>query len=150
VTVDPLGLVSGAAPRRAGETARLVEGPSFDALLRQARTGEISSHVPVRVARNAGITLSDEQLTRLAAAADRAESEGAARALVLIDGKALTMDVPTRTITGKVDASATRVLAGIDAVVTVGPEGVRRVERDAMLSRLLPARRPWDDGEEAA
>jgi hypothetical protein len=95
--------------------------PSFDQLLRSARSGSLSSGLPVKLAPGASVELSQEQLTRLAQAADLAESRGVSRGVFLIDGMALTMDVPVRTITGRVDASPTGVLDGIDAVVNVAP-----------------------------
>jgi hypothetical protein len=98
--------------------SQLHEGPSFDQMLQQAQGGQISSGIPIRVSRQAGVDLSGSQLTRLADAADRAEAAGASRALVMIDGMVLTMDVPQRTITGKADTGSTKVLNGVDAVVT--------------------------------
>jgi hypothetical protein len=102
--------------------SQLAEGPAFDQFLQQAQAGQISSGIPVRVSRQAGVSLSGSQMVRLADAADRAEAAGASRALVMIDGMLLTMDVPQRTITGQADISSTKVLNGVDAVVTVAPD----------------------------
>ncbi|MDX2130563.1 MAG: hypothetical protein SFY69_00750 [Planctomycetota bacterium] len=148
MTVDPLGLLArtgGGAARASADVPRLIEGESFGALLEKARAGEVSSSVPVRVAREAKVTLDTAQLSRLSYAADRAESEGVARAVVLIDGMALTMDVPTRTVTGALDTNSTRVRTGFDAVVTVGTRGETTLTREALLDRLSPVRRPGED-----
>ncbi|MCW5775123.1 MAG: hypothetical protein KIS87_01580 [Phycisphaeraceae bacterium] len=102
-------------------------GSEFAALLASAQSGELQTGLEVTVARGAGVQLSPSQLERLAVAADRAHAEGASRALVLIDGMALELDVLSRTITGGVDLEAEGVLTGIDAVVRVGAAGVPRV-----------------------
>jgi hypothetical protein len=111
----------GAAPfgPLTGSQGASVEGSDFASLLRQAREGEVSSGRPVTLARGAGVNLSADQLQRLAAAADRAEAEGATRALVMIDGQALRLDVTTREVTGAADLSRPGVMSGIDAVVTL-------------------------------
>jgi hypothetical protein len=132
-------------------TSRLAEGPSFDQLLQQAQTGQVSSGIPIRVARQAGVDLSPSQLTRLADAADRAEATGASRALVMIDGMVLTMDVPQRTITGQADLSSTKVLNGVDAVVTVAAASgdlpnqappINPSTMNASLLKILAGRQP--------
>lgn len=103
-------------------------GGEFAALLAKARAGDVHTGLEVTVARGAGVQLSPSQLERLAIAADRAHAEGASRALVLIDGMALELDVLARTITGTVDLETEGVLTGIDAVVRVGAAGAPRVE----------------------
>ena len=110
------------APAKVSGAPQLLEGQTFQQLLEQASTGQVSSDLPRRGSRHAGVDLTPSQLNRLAAAADRAEAAGASRALVMIDGMVLQMDVGLRTITGKADTSTTRVLNGVDAVVTVAPE----------------------------
>jgi hypothetical protein len=101
---------------------------SFAALLEQARAGNVESGVPLRVPSQLGLNLNQSQVERLMKAADQAEAQGAARALVMMDGMGITLDVGTRTVTGTVDASKPGVLEGIDAVVVAGvdpnsPEG---------------------------
>jgi len=90
---------------------------AFADLLAKAQAGEVSSHVPVTVANGAGVSLSDEQLRRLSIAADRAEASGVSRALVLIDGMALRLDVGVRQVTGRVELGPGAALAGVDGVV---------------------------------
>lgn len=115
--VRPTG-AEGGAPGRGS----IAGGGSFADMLREASSGS-AGRAPVSVAKNAGVDLSPGQLERLAQAADRAQAEGADRALVLIDGMTLKLDVATRTITGRVTADGSvkgpRVHTGVDAVVTV-------------------------------
>ncbi len=103
--------------------ARAGDGAEFRSLLERAQGGEVSSGLPVTIAPGAGVTLTQAQLTRLADAADRAEAQGASRALVLIDGMALRLDVGVREVTGAAEIKADTVLTGIDAVISVGPGG---------------------------
>jgi hypothetical protein len=100
-------------------------GLDFAQLLSQARAGQIQSNIPVRAAQGSGVELSESQLARLGKAADLAEANGATRAAFIIDGKVVSMDVPTRTITGSIDATTTKVIDGIDAVVSVAEPGSR-------------------------
>lgn len=93
-------------------------GADFQNLLKQAKQGLVRSDLPVSIAKNASVELSPEQTERLAQAADRAAAAGLTSALVVIDGQTLTLDVQTRTITGKFDAAPARV-AHFDGVVTV-------------------------------
>ncbi|MCA9287660.1 MAG: hypothetical protein KDA05_03695 [Phycisphaerales bacterium] len=112
----------------------------FQALLREARNGTVETGLPVTVARGVDIELSDEQLERLARAADRAQSAGATRALVAIDGRLLELDVATRQITAEhapadADAQApanAAVIVGIDGVVDAGDRraGTRAANAD--------------------
>lgn len=88
---------------------------SFASLLQKAGRGEISSGRPVTVDPSANIELTDDQLDRIATAADRIEAAGSSRAVVLIDERAVTLDVMTRRVTGEIDM-AEAVATGIDAV----------------------------------
>jgi hypothetical protein len=111
---------SGGAAGREGRVA----GADFGTLLEQARAGSLSSGRTVTIGRGAGVSLSDEQIARVSAAADRAESQGATSALVMIDGMALKLDLTMREVTGKVNMEGGGVLTGVDAVVSVpGPKG---------------------------
>ncbi len=145
MSLDPLAILRlGAgllrAGNRVGAAPRPIEGASFDELLGKARAGEIASGVPIRVTKESGVTLNDSQRARLAVAADKAEAEGVGRAVVLIDGQVLSLDVPTRTITGAVDPGKTQVQAGHDAVITVAAESAppKAVDGAALLMKLKP------------
>jgi hypothetical protein len=93
--------------------------PAFASLLEQARAGEIASGREITIASSADLKLTPDQLQRLALAADRAEAQGATRAIVLMDGQAFRVDITMREITGAVDINSPAVLTGIDALVTV-------------------------------
>lgn len=116
---------AGKTPGGAGAVKPLASGSGtldFAKLLAQAREGEVSSHAPVQVGKGAKFTLSEGQLETLAKLADQAEAQGATKALCLIGGEAYSLDVATRTITGKVDISKPGVNVGFDAVL-VAPGG---------------------------
>jgi hypothetical protein len=98
-------------------------GPDFAALLQKARAGQIRTDLPVTLAAGVKIDLSDAQLARIAGATDLAQSQGAARALVMIDGLAVKVDVATRQIMGLADAKPGAVITGIDAIVHVDSAG---------------------------
>lgn len=125
VAAGLLKLLSSTALGRssAAQRPQPTEPSGFASLLDRARSGSLSSGLGVTIDEFAGIELSADQLARLADAADRAQAQGAQRALVLIDGQALTMDVALREVTGRADISGGRVLTGIDAVVSVPPAG---------------------------
>ena len=89
----------------------------FDELLAEARAGQLSSGRTV----SAGFELSPQQLDRLAGAADLAEASGASRAMLLLDGRAMVLDVSTRTISGELSLSSQ--IERIDAAVYVPAEG---------------------------
>jgi len=131
VSTDYLKLLAGGVKPAALDRSPLAQlgradiGPtSFSTLLDQAKSGAIDSGMPVSIARNAGVELSDEQLTRLASAVDRAEAAGASRALVHLDGMWLAVDVGTRQVTGIEKLDPLKAATGIDTVI-------RAPQRDA-------------------
>lgn len=146
----------GSGIRPAGPEARprtTVEsgGPGFADLLAKAQGGEITSGLPVTIAKGAGVDLNAEQLARVGAAADRAQAAGADRAVVLIDGAAVKLDVATRTVTGPADLNPGAVHGDIGAVVVAaGPAGAQAARQAAdsggktLLKALAPAARDDD------
>jgi hypothetical protein len=109
----------------------------FAELLEKARSGEIETSLPVTIDPAVDLEFSTEQLARLAKAADRAEAEGLATALVQLDGKNLTLDVQSRRITGLVPDGG--VASGIDGVVIApvaeGAAGALAGSLDQLASR---------------
>ena len=99
-------------------TAPLEQQP-FDELLASAKAGRLSSGRAISTAHE-GEPISPEQLQRLAIAADRAESSGAQRAVLLLDGRALLLDVATRTVS--MELSASSALEKIDMALYVPTE----------------------------
>ncbi|CAN5705988.1 hypothetical protein BH11PLA1_BH11PLA1_09010 [soil metagenome] len=105
----------------------------FEALLKSAAQGKVSSELPVQIAQGTAVELSPEQLQRVAKAADTAQAKGLTSALLLVDGHALTLDVQTRTITGTFDAASIGSRVGqFDGVLAVPAEGA------AEAAQVLP------------
>ncbi len=92
----------------------------FAHMLDQACKGEMRTDVPVAVAPGIELALTPAQESALSAAADRAESVGAANALVLLDDMTLLLDVIGRQVVDTPDLASAGVLSGIDAVVRAG------------------------------
>lgn len=107
-----------AAGLHARVASRVPEPPSTQAG-EFARALANEGAIPVRIAPGVDVALSEDQLARLAPEADKAEANGAGRALVLMDGKVYKLDVAARTITGMVGADSGSVEAGYDAVISV-------------------------------
>jgi len=108
-------------PPASRPTAPLEQQP-FDELLASAKAGRLASGRSVSTAHE-GEPISPEQLQRLAVAADRAESSGAQRAVLLLDGRALVLDVATRTISEELSASS--AMEKIDMAVYVPTESAQ-------------------------
>lgn len=113
-----LGAAGGVRAGAAGSPALRGGAVDFARLLEQAQAAELESGRQVTVARGVDVSLCEDQLGRIAAAADRAEAAGAITAAVLIDGEALVMDVAARTITGRVDMGAGEAFYGVDTIVS--------------------------------
>lgn len=117
---DPLRSLRSTVRRPGDESAPADD--AFAQALDKARAGQLASDRPIRVLNSAGGSLTDAQLNRLAAAADRAEASGAHRAMFLLDGQAVTMDLATRTVTSIAPLKPGTPTVGIDAVMQV-PSG---------------------------
>lgn len=101
-----------------------VQAGDFSALLRQAQSGELVSNAPVSIARDAGVSLTEDQLAKLSIAADKAEAAGVRTALVLLDGQSVTLDVANRVVTGPAEYGEGGVLGGLDGVINLArPNG---------------------------
>lgn len=110
--VAPAVARTASAPANAGQI-------DFAQMLTKAQAGELTSGMVVHTAVHSGVELNPMQLARLSVAADRAEAQGATRAIALIDGQAVHLDVPTRTVLGKADLSSGKTVTNIDAVIVV-------------------------------
>jgi hypothetical protein len=111
-----------------------LEHQPFDELLAKASKGLIASGRPVSARFAAGEPFTGQQLARLSAAADLAEAAGAARALLLMDGRGLVLDVPTRTLAAELSADAASRVTGLDAAVFVAG--------DSAASTMVPLKPP--------
>lgn len=99
-----------------------LEAQGFDELLHLVSKGEVSSGAPVRVSDLIDPPLDDEQRSRLAAAADLAQAAGSRRALALLDGRGLVLDVADRTVTQELAAGVSAVTVNLDAAIFVAGE----------------------------
>ncbi len=126
----------GSGIRPAGGEQPAAGAASFAEMLESAKAGTVSSGLAVEVAPDAGVNLTNDQLARVAQAADRAEASGAHRALVEIDGQRLMLDVASRTVTGHAAEGPGGVVTGVDAVIRVPDAGQGQSE-----SRIVPL--PW-------
>lgn len=129
-------------PGVAGPRAPGTSSSDFASLLKNAQAGQVSSGIPVTVSPRLGdVGLSESQLSRLSAAADKAEASGMTRAVALVDGQAFVLEVQTRTISARIDPTKD-ALTGIDGVIGVPPaagaggvlEGVIDGAKSALLS----------------
>jgi hypothetical protein len=135
-------LASGSRPGAVGAPAGVEQGSTLEAgqfaqLLEKARGGELGSNRPVTIAPEAAgkVKLSDDQLAKIALAADKAEAEGVRKALVVLDGQQVVLDVAHRTITGEAGLKDGAVLAGVDGVINLSKVFVPGVQK-------VPALRP--------
>jgi hypothetical protein len=116
----------GAADVRASEGIE-----AFGDLLQKAQAGSLETGLPVSIAAGAEVELSESQLAELGRLVDRAHAEGATRMAVLVDGKALDVDVLSRRVLGELDLADGKVMTGIDGVVKLDTD-------DAGTSLTLP------------
>lgn len=93
---------------------------AFEKLLEKAQAGSLETGLPVSVASGADVELSELQLGELSRLVDRAHADGATRIAVLVEGKALDVDVLSRRVLGELDLSNGRVMTGIDGIVQLG------------------------------
>lgn len=100
----------------------LFESRGFEDLLAQALNGTVRSERDVRCACELQPPLDSSQLARLSAAADRAEAMGATRALMMIDGRGLEVDIAARAVMSELRAGDAGQLLHIDAAMVVGDE----------------------------
>lgn len=145
MTNSPLSLLQKLASRgttvAAGTAAASAAGapPStgfdFASLVSKAKSGQAVSDLPVTVSPRTGVELSAEQLQRLGSAADKAAAAGLQTALVLIDGKTLTLDVHKRQVTGAAQPTQ-QAITGIDGVVAVPDPGQEELGAEPQLLPL--------------
>jgi len=106
--------------------------PSFESLLAEVRSGKVRSSRDVRAASGLELDLGAPERERLSIAVDAAEAAGAKKVLVLLDGRALSVNVPERSIDACEPLDSARVVTGIDGVV-VAPD-VAAAELRAMFA----------------
>lgn len=107
----------GDAPSTNAAPGAPIESAGFSELLRAARAGELRSERPLSLAKGTEGKLSENQLDRLAVAADAAEASGSRRLLAVIDGNAVTIDIDSRTVHSVNADYTSKVLSDVDSVV---------------------------------
>ncbi len=107
-------------PQRPGKSGTGVPEGTFQEMLERARAQAIklSGHAQQRLAK-ANRTLSEEEMTQLARAVDRAAAKGSRDALVLMRDLALVVSVKNRTVITAVDGNRIRenIFTNIDSAV---------------------------------
>ena len=109
----------GTASGAGGGVPALFESQSFDELLHGATAGQMRSGRPVQVAEGVHPSLDATQLDRLGAAADRAEASGARRALMMLDGRGLVLDVAARCVESELKPGDVDGVLRVDAAMVV-------------------------------
>jgi flagellar operon protein len=117
----PPGVAPVAPPPPAQQNAPAGElrGPSFaDVLGTQTGGVEFSRHAAQRLERR-GIDVDASTMNRLSDGVDRAASKGSRSSVVLVDGTAFVVSVPSRTVITAVDPGHMReqVFTNIDSAV---------------------------------
>lgn len=132
---------SAVVPRTVAGATSAAGQLDFAQLLTKAQAGELTSGLTVHTSPHAGVELTPMQLARLSVAADRAEAQGATRAVAIIDGQAVHLDVPTRTVLGKADMSSGKTITNIDSVIVVpeAHEGPTIAPPSKDLTKLSPS-----------
>ena len=96
-----------------------LEENSFDELLTLVSDGRVRSDREVTLEFESDHELTDEQMSRLAIAADVADESGAKRALMLIDGRGLVLEVSDRRLVSELTDDHASHLTQLDAAVYV-------------------------------
>ena len=98
-----------------------IDSASFGDMLDRVHNGQVSSDRAITIASNVSkdLSLTDEQLARVATATDAAEAAGANRIMAVVGGQALLVDVLTRTIEKATPVSQANLTTGVDGVVFV-------------------------------
>lgn len=94
-----------------------VSKSGFADLLTAAKSGELKSGETVTVRKGEQFTLSEDQVERLAAIADRAELSGASKALVELDGQWFSLDIGKREVAAASGPAHGDVVTGFDSIV---------------------------------
>jgi hypothetical protein len=109
-----------------------LEQRSFSQLLSAAATGDVRSGRQVQLACEPSPPLSAAQLERLAAAGDLAEASGSRRALMMLDGRGLVMDVSSRTILAELSPDESSRMFQVDSTIYVARDD------ESQFQGLLP------------
>lgn len=99
-----------------------LEAQSFDHLLMLVSKGRMRSDRSLGLKYEPTEAFTDEQMDRMAAAADLAEGHGAETALLLVDGRAVVLSVSNRELRDEMNSAADRLIDLDTAVYVAGPD----------------------------
>lgn len=92
---------------------------SFESIFKgELESLKFSSHAAKRM-ETRNIQLSDEEMSKLSSAVDRAEAKGGVDSLIMVNNRAFVVNVPNRTVVTAVSMSEAqeKVFTNIDSVV---------------------------------
>ncbi len=119
--LDPAVRPGSMAPMR--QASRLpMEAQSFDHLLTLVSKGQVQSDRSLKLEYEPSEAFTDDQMERLAAAADLAEGNGAETALLFMDGRGIVLSVSNRELRDELGSSSDRVFDLDTAVYVTGPD----------------------------
>ncbi|MFC0214342.1 TIGR02530 family flagellar biosynthesis protein [Paenibacillus chartarius] len=107
-------------PASAGSPSGVQTGKATFQDILQSHIVRFSHHAEVRL-KQRGIQLNNDQLTKLGSAIDKAASKGAKDSLMLLDGTALIVNIPNRTVVTALDGASMQehVFTQIDSAVII-------------------------------
>jgi flagellar operon protein len=120
-------IIPGPAPRPAGTPVRIppTAGPSFRSVLEQQQTTaaqplKFSAHAMQRL-QSRNIHLSNEDMARMNAMADKAAQKGAKQSLFMLRDVAMVVSIKNRTVITAVDGDSMRenVFTNIDSAAII-------------------------------
>jgi flagellar operon protein len=113
---------SGGKPQQTTSSGKSSGGPSFADTLANAQDVHFSNHAQKRL-ESRDITLTDDNVSRLSNAINKAEKRGGKSSLVLVDDMAFIVNVPDRTVVTAMNANSRGegVFTKIDSVVFADP-----------------------------
>jgi len=121
----------------------LDQGFNFDAILRDARSGQAKTNLGVRFAPSVSGMFNDTDQFLIARGVDRASAAGVEHALILHGQRTLRVDVRNRVVLESTTVGDQRVIDGIDGFVTVKAPKKQSLDGeslDAQGEAIAPAR----------
>lgn len=122
------GIIPGPAPRPSGTPVQIppTSGPSFRSLLEQQQSAssaqplKFSAHAMQRL-QSRNIHLSNEDVARMNAMADKAAEKGAKQSLFMLRDVAMVVSIKNRTVITAVDGDSMRenVFTNIDSAAVI-------------------------------
>ena len=128
-SVNRPGIIPGPAPRPAGRPVQIppAGAPSFRSVLEQQQTApapaplKFSAHAMQRL-QSRNIALTNDDVTRMNAMADKAAAKGAKQSLFMLRDVAMVVSIKNRTVITAVDQDSMKenVFTNIDSAAIIG------------------------------